>query len=348
MARRLDQRSLESSARVERQYVRLHREPSSEALEEARRAADDALQVFDEHADDLGQSRAWCLRAAIDWLQGHAARADDAWARAAVHARRADEQWQLLSILGRRASAALYGPTPVRDAIEQCAAIREQCGTSAVAVAFTLHPLAALHAMLADFDKARSLIRQGNQILEEVGGTAMLSTPAHDEATVEMLAGRPEIAEERLRAGYHMLEEMGEHALLSTSAAMLAQAIYAQGRADEAERFCAVSEQTGAVDDHSTQALWRSVRAKIHASQGRSEQGQALAREAVRLVERTDLLCDHGDALLDLAEVLRLGPSPSAQEERALVQKAVVLYQQKGNLVSEERARSLLSALAPI
>jgi hypothetical protein len=65
-------------------------------------------------------------------------------------------------------------------------------------------------------------------------------------------------------------------------------------------------------------------------------------------VERTDLLCDHGDALLDLAEVLRLGPSPSAQEERALVQKAVVLYQQKGNLVSEERARSLLSALAPI
>jgi class 3 adenylate cyclase/tetratricopeptide (TPR) repeat protein len=348
MARKLDQRSLESSARVERQVVRLYREPSSEVVEDARRAADDALQVFDEYADHFGQSRAWSLRAAIDWLQGQAARADDAWARAAVHARRADEQWELFSILGWRASAALYGPTPVPEAIERCAAIREQVRTSAVVVAFTLHPLAALHAMLAEFDSARSLIRQGNQILEEVGGTVMLSAPAHDEATVEMLAGRPEIAEERLLFGYHRLEEMGEKGLLSTSAAMLAQAIYAQGRVDEAERFCDVSERTGAADDLSTQVLWRSVRGKILARQGRSEQGLALAREAVRLVERTDLLCDHGDALLDLAEVLRLDPRPTAQEERTLVQKAIVLYEQKGNLVSAERARSLLSALAQI
>jgi class 3 adenylate cyclase/tetratricopeptide (TPR) repeat protein len=348
MAGRVGQRGLESSARVERQFVRLHRDPSSEAVEDARQAADNALQVLDERVDDLGHSRAWCLRAAIDWLQGQAASADDAWARAAVHARRADEQWELVSILGWRASAALYGPTAVREAIDQCTAIREQCRTSAVAVAFTLYPLAALHAMVADFDNARSLIHEGNSILEEVGGTAMLSAPAHDEATVEMLAGRPEIAEERLRVGYRRLEEMGEHALLSTSAAMLAQAIYAQGRVDEAERFCVVSEQTGAVDDLSTQALWRSVRAKIHARQGQSEQGQALAREAVRLVERTDLLCDHGDALLDLAEVLRLDPRPSAHEERTLVQKAVVLYQLKGNLVSVDRAQSLLSALAQI
>ena len=273
MARRLHQRGLESSARVERQFVRLYREPSSEAMEDARRAADGALQVFEEHADDFGQSRAWCLRAAVDWIQGQAARADDAWARAAVHARRADEQWQLFSILCWRASAALYGPTPVREAIEQCAAIREQVRTSAVAVAVTLHPLAALHAMLADFDTARSLIRQGNQILEEVGGTGMQSAHAHHEALVEMLAGRPEIAEERLRLGYSRLEEMGEKSLLSTSAAMLAQAIYAQGRTDEAERFCDVSEQTAAADDLWTQVLWRSVRGKILARQGRGEEG---------------------------------------------------------------------------
>jgi hypothetical protein len=80
MARRLDQRSLESQSRAERQFVRLHREPSSEAMEDARRAADSALQVFDGHADDFGQSRAWCLRADIDWIQGQAGRADDAWA----------------------------------------------------------------------------------------------------------------------------------------------------------------------------------------------------------------------------------------------------------------------------
>ena len=175
LARRFEQRSLESSARAERQFVRLHREPSSEAMEDARRAADSALQTFDEHAEDFGQSRVWCLQADIDWIQGQAARADDAWARAALHASRADEQWQLFWILGYRATAALYGPTPVRDAIARCAAIREQVRASAVAVAVTLQPLAALHAMLADFDTARSLIRQGDQILEEVGGMGMQS-----------------------------------------------------------------------------------------------------------------------------------------------------------------------------
>ena len=175
--------------------------------------------------DDFGQSRAWCLRAAVDWIQGQVARADDAWARAAVHAKRADERWQLFWILCWRASAALYGPTPVREAVERCAAIREEVRTSAVAVAVTLHPLAALHAMLAEFDSAHSLIRQGDQILEEVGGIGMQSAHGHHEALVEMLAGRPEIAEQRLRLGYRRLEEMGEKSVLSTSAAMLAQAI---------------------------------------------------------------------------------------------------------------------------
>ncbi len=345
-ARRFDERSLEARSRVERHFVRLHREPSSEAVEDARHAADDALKVFEQHADDFGQSRAWCLRAAIDWLQGQAASADDAWARSAVHAKRADEQWQVFWILGWRATAAVYGPTPVREAIEQCAAIREQVRTSAVEVAVTLHALGVLHAMLAEFDSARSLIRQGNQILEEVGGTGMQSAHAHPEALVEMLAGRPDIAEERLRLGYRRLEEMGENALLSTSAAMLAQAVYAQGRAEEAERFCDVSERTAAADDLSTQVLWRSVRGKILAGQGRGEEGRVLVREAVQLIERTDLLCDHADALLDLAEVLRLDHRPTAQEERTLVLNAVALYQQKGNLVSAERARSLLSAPA--
>ena len=56
LARRFDERSLESRSRVERQFVRLHREPSSKAVEDARCAADGALQVFEEHADDFGQS----------------------------------------------------------------------------------------------------------------------------------------------------------------------------------------------------------------------------------------------------------------------------------------------------
>ena len=288
-----------------------------------------------QHADDFGQSRAWCLRAAIDWLQGQAARADDAWARAAVHAKRADESGSCSgSSLARLCGRVWADSRPSRN--KRCTAIREQVRTSAVAVAVTLHPLAALHAMLANFDSARSLIRQGNQILEEVGGAGMQSAQRTTKRLVEMLAGRPEIAEERLRVGYHKLEEMGENALLSTSAACSPKPSTRRAVPTRRSGSATVSERTAATDDLSTQVMWRSVRGKILARQGRGEEALALAREAVRLIERTDLLCDHADALLDLAEVLSLDPHPTADEERTLVLKAVALYEKKGNIVSAE------------
>ena len=58
-------------------------------------------------------------------------------------------------------------------------------------------------------------------------------------------------------------------------------------------------------DDIVTQVIWRGVQAKILAHQGRSEEAETLARDAVALVAPTDLLSHHGDAMLDLAEVLR-------------------------------------------
>ena len=47
---------------------------------------------------------------------------------------------------------------------------------------------------------------------------------SHNEPVVEMLAGRPEVAEARLRGGYERLEAMGERAVLATTAALLARA----------------------------------------------------------------------------------------------------------------------------
>ena len=51
--------------------------------------------------------------------------------------------------------------------------------------------------------------------------------------------------------------------------------------------------------------IWRGVKAKILAHEGRCEDAETLARAAVALVAPTDLLSHHGDAMLDLAEVLR-------------------------------------------
>jgi tetratricopeptide (TPR) repeat protein len=326
---------LSARAEVEQQFVRLQGE-GSRGTAEARRVTGPALRVLEEHGDAHGQSRAWSLRATISWFQGRAADADDAWQRAAGLARRAGDERELFEVLVWRASAAVFGPTPVPEAIRRCTEIREAVRSSAVALALTMHPLATLHAMSGDFEQARRLLREANEILRELGG--MHSAVSHHEALVELLAGRPASAEQRLREGYVRLTGLGDVTLMATTAAMLAQALHAQGRLEEAEELCRTSERCASADDIVTQVIWRGVQAQILAARGSPTAAEALAREAVGLIARTDLLTHHGDALLDLAEVLALCDRP--QDSYQAAQAALLPYERKGNVVAVRRVRT--------
>jgi tetratricopeptide (TPR) repeat protein len=73
---------------------------------------------------------------------------------------------------------------------------------------------------------------------------------------------------------------------------------------------------------------------------GAPERAEAAARDAVRLSERCDELSQRGDALLYLAIVLdRAG---RAEEAVAALDRAIVLYDRKGNVVSAHRAREMV------
>jgi hypothetical protein len=90
--------------------------------------------------------------------------------------------------------------------------------------------------------------------------------------------------------------------------------------------------------------LYRLTRARLAAAAGRHADAEELARAAVAVVEETDLLDLHGDALLELAEVLRLaGREPEARDE---AERSLALYELKGNTVAADRARALLAAAA--
>src|SRR5262249_42170308 len=160
------------------------------------------------HGDDVGQCHAWRLRAWIDWIECRSARADEAWEAAAVHARSAGLERELIDILGWRIAAAAHGPTPVPEAIRRCIELRHQTPHTRVPAAVALHPPALLAAMQGDFDEARRLNREADEILRELG--RMESAVCHHEAWVEMRAGRPDLAEAGLRLGYEELERMGE------------------------------------------------------------------------------------------------------------------------------------------
>src|SRR5439155_19017650 len=88
-------------------------------------------------------------------------------------------------------------------------------------------------------------------------------------------------AERELRGGYEILEQMGE-TRVSILAALLAEALHAQDRQDEALRFTEIGERTTPRDDLFGHVQWRVARAKVLARLGALEEAEALARAAVR------------------------------------------------------------------
>jgi ATP/maltotriose-dependent transcriptional regulator MalT len=208
-----------------------------------------------------------------------------------------------------------------------------------VAVAWTVNALALLHAMRGQFELAERLLQQANETIHQLG--SLHSSVSHIEALVRLLAGEPALAERLLRAGIETLESMNAGDLLATTAAMLAQAVHAQGRVREADELCRVAADAAASDDIVTQAIWRGVKARILAGEGHFDPAETLAREAVALIEPTDLLSHHGDAMLDLAEVLQV--CERSDESRRAVRAGLSLYEKKGNRPGAGRARALLS-----
>ncbi len=327
---------LGARARIERAFVRLETETSVGA-EQARQVADEALPVLERARDDYGQCRAWNLRAQAGWIMGQVAQADEAWSRATDCARAAGEDLELFGILGWRATAAVLGPAPVAEAIPSCERMREMVAPSPVAVAWVVNALAPLHAMRGEFEIAEGLVEEANETLHQLAG--LHSSVSHMEAFTRMLAGQPALAERALRSDVEALRSMSQGGLLSTTAALLGQALYAQDELEEAAEWCAVAADAAAPDDIVTQVVWRGVKAKVLAHEGRVDRAEALAHEAVALVDATDLLWHRGDAMLDLAEVLRL----SSRMYHEAARGALSEYERKGNAVGSARARALLS-----
>jgi hypothetical protein len=198
--------------------------------------------------------------------------------------------------------------------------------------------VAVLHAMMGSFDESRRLLVHSRTVWTDLGHLVHLAGLEVYAGWAELIAGEPDLAAADLRRGYAALEQMGEQAQLSTMAALLARAELFSGQPDEAERLTRVSEETAAVDDIVSQAMWRGTRARIAAAED-DPSAEQLARAAVALAEETDFLELQGDTLLDLADVLaRRG---DAENAAATAARAADRYAAKGDVVSARRARAL-------
>jgi tetratricopeptide (TPR) repeat protein len=203
--------------------------------------------------------------------------------------------------------------------------------------------LAGFLAMQGDFDEARRRYRHGVAMYEDLGRQLIVAVRTIIGGAIEVLADDLAAAERELRRGIEMLEAMGEKNILSTVAGHLARVLYAQGRYAEAEELAEMCAQAAAEDDVISQVLWRSARGMVLARRDDFAEAERLAREAVALMEQTDQIDRHADALIDLAEVLRL--SGREHEAAPVIEEALQLYERKENVVSTEKAKALLDEL---
>ncbi|TIS56678.1 BTAD domain-containing putative transcriptional regulator [Mesorhizobium sp.] len=327
----------DSRALVQQQFLQLLHVTEGGA-EEAERAVQQVIPVFERCGDHYGLCSARRLEAWLHWNDARAADAAEAWERAATHASLAGDDHARSEILTWIASSLWFGPTPVLEGIARCEKIRSEVSGHLESEALVLRHLGGLHAMNGDFELARSLVATSNAVFDELGLTLNAAT-SHNEAVIEMLAGDPAAAETSLHVGFDALTRMGEQAFLSTTAAFLARAVFAQERDDEAEDLAQLSAKLSAAGDLLTQVLWRGVRARILARRGQLEEAETLAREAVLLAERTDFLAHHGDTLVDLAHILQ--GAGREHEAAAAAAEGLHLHEKKGNLVAVRKIRSL-------
>jgi tetratricopeptide (TPR) repeat protein len=272
------------------------------------------------------------------------ASAEEAWSRAVEHAERAGNRRHAAEGLAWVATTAWVGPTPSKEGIRRCEEVFDRAQGDRKAMSTALFGQGGLEANLGHFDEAQELFARSRALLEEVALPVWLAggwTQAIGWAL--MLQGKPAEAEHELRRGCETLSEIGEVSLLSTVAGILAQALYAQGRYDESERFTRISEESAGAEDVYSQLLWRSVRAKCFARHGEIRAALALARECDSLIEATDALDLRWHARMSQAEVLRLADHTAAAKQA--LHEALRAAEEKQNTVGARLAGEALRDL---
>ena len=329
-------RVTELALRLDRAAYELVFETTDEGARRLRELVDEALPVLEAAGDD------WALAVALGPLvltseiQGRYADMASAAERVIEHARLADDpqvmSWAQIQLV----HAQHNGTTPVEECLRWLDEHPEIERRSVVP------RRDLLLAALGRFDEARTLLSEAADRAAELGAVRLRTSLAWHRFEVAMLEDDPVSAEEAAREACEGAQATGELGNYMGFCCILAQALVAQGRVNEAEEWLERGHQTAWSDERHTQMLERQVRGKVLARRGEHDEGERLAREAVAIAAETDMLKAHADALVDLAEVLAL----AGKDARAVLEQALALYEQKGNLVMAERTRSKLTELA--
>jgi class 3 adenylate cyclase/tetratricopeptide (TPR) repeat protein/type II secretory pathway predicted ATPase ExeA len=308
-----------------------------DGLVDAEATATAAAETLRSLGDGAGEAKAQQVRALLLARLGRVGEAEGVLDLALGAARAVDDRRRVTAVLGTAPQAALFGPSPVARAGGRCLDVVRllRITTASPSVeATSMRCQAVLEALRGRFDVSRSMLASARASLEELGLRHGLLETDLFTGMVELLADDPGAAVAPLRAAYQGLETLGVGADAGRAAALLATALLAQGEIDEAELTAAASEAL-AGQNLQTAIAWRTAKAAVLAARGELAAAVALARKAVDIAAATDLVLDHADACVVLADLReQAGDATGAREARVEARR---LYEAKGATVPAER-----------
>jgi ATP/maltotriose-dependent transcriptional regulator MalT len=303
-----------------------------------------AMESLDEAGDHAGLARAWRVHAV---LSSRAGRYDEV-ARAAEqlieHAVAAGEERLVARGASGYANQAVWSSQPVAELTTRIQGLLDQVHGDRKAEATIALSLAQLRAMAGEFDLARELYRRGQVLLRELGPSISAMTTSIASSRVEALAGDLDAAEAELRRDEADLAALDERFYRSSIAGTLARVLVLAGKLDEADRFARLTEDIADPEDTDPQVLWRSVRSRLLALRGETDEALRLNDEAMQLAAETEDIILKAEALVDRSVVL--AASGRTDTAGPALKTAIELYEKKGDVISASRIRRELEVPA--
>ena len=324
-------------ARIELAATQL--ETESGDPEAAFREGEAALAARESVDDHEVLARAWHLIGTTHNWRSQAAEWRDASEQAVAHARETGDLALEVRMAIGLAGPIVYGPVPVDEGLRFADDLMARLGHVPEVQGLAAHVRSHMQARRGDLDGAFEGVNAWRHHIHELGQEIMYAGTAACVWDVCSWARDWTHGEEVLRESYEMFERMGMNTHRSTIAAHLGEAVFRQGRVDEAERLSRESEQLGASDDLYNDMAWMRLRAKVAAARGDLDGARALAKDAVETAEGVDFLDEVALTWLDLAGILHAAHNPEA---RPAATEALGLFERKGNLVGARWARELL------
>jgi class 3 adenylate cyclase/tetratricopeptide (TPR) repeat protein len=299
------------------------------------RAEELARQALGVAEHDESRIDALAMLETVAWWRGRLSEAEEYAREQLVIAKRLGredlESEALLSLAGIYSSRR--DDERAEPLIDEALALAESSG-SLVVKAQAFMKSGELHAWRRRYDEALEEYRKAQELFAEVGAATQLARAMLRIATL-LSEQDPVEAEKIAREAIRILKPVEDRGTLCEVQRLLAEILLEQGKVDEAEMYALRAVETVGPEDVHSQATTKKSLALIRASQGRDEEAEALLRESIEILERSEysrFLSDPLKALIRFLEererfdeVLSLrerlaelkGTTPEADEEES-------------------------------